>query len=57
MSCFFKPEKAARFSWYWNGIEISVCVCAGYYLRDRNAKTFNYKKQAYAVGLDKRFAV
>ncbi|WP_155806660.1 hypothetical protein [Photorhabdus temperata] len=55
MPCFFKPEKAARFSWHGNDIEISVC--AGYYLRDRNANTFNYKKQAYAVGLDKRFAV
>ncbi len=30
---------------------------AGYYPRDGDANTFNYKKETYTVGVDKRFAV
>ncbi|KMJ46109.1 membrane protein [Xenorhabdus khoisanae] len=41
--------------WHWD--KIGSGMYAGYYLRDGDANTFNYKKQTYTVGLDKRFAV
>ncbi|MBD2809502.1 porin [Xenorhabdus sp. Vera] len=41
--------------WHWD--KIGSGMYAGYYLRDGDANTFNYQKQTYTVGLDKRFAV
>lgn len=41
--------------WHWDRIESGMY--AGYYLRDGDANTFNYKKETYTVGVDKRFAV
>ncbi|OTA18329.1 hypothetical protein Xvie_00149 [Xenorhabdus vietnamensis] len=41
--------------WHWDKIESGMY--AGYYLRDGDSNTFNYKKQTYTVGLDKRFVV
>ncbi|MDE9466573.1 porin [Xenorhabdus bovienii] len=41
--------------WHWDKIESGMY--AGYYLRDGDANTFNYQKQTYTVGVDKRFAV
>ncbi len=41
--------------WHWD--KIGSGMYAGYYLRAGDANTFNYKKQTYTVGLDKRFAV
>lgn len=41
--------------WHWD--KLGSGMYAGYYLRDGDANTFNYKKQTYTVGLDKRFAV
>ncbi|MDX7987445.1 porin [Xenorhabdus sp. 12] len=41
--------------WHWD--QKGSGMYAGYYLRDGDANTFNYKKQTYTVGLDKRFAV
>ncbi|AOM41197.1 porin [Xenorhabdus hominickii] len=41
--------------WHWD--KIGSGMYAGYYLRDGDANTFNYKKQTYTVGLDKRFNV
>ncbi|MBI6549023.1 porin [Xenorhabdus lircayensis] len=41
--------------WHWD--KQGSGIYAGYYLRDGDAITFNYKKQTYTVGLDKRFAV
>ncbi|WP_319925780.1 porin [Xenorhabdus littoralis] len=41
--------------WHWD--KVGSGIYAGYYLRDGDANTFNYKKQTYTVGLDKRFAV
>ncbi|PHM66317.1 hypothetical protein Xsto_01249 [Xenorhabdus stockiae] len=41
--------------WHWDKIESGMY--AGYYLRDGDSNTFNYKKQTYTVGLDKRFSV
>ncbi|CCW32878.1 hypothetical protein ABLA30_06785 [Xenorhabdus nematophila] len=41
--------------WHWD--KIGSGIYAGYYLRDGDANTFNYKKQTMTVGIDKRFAV
>ncbi|CRL62527.1 porin [Proteus mirabilis] len=41
--------------WHWDRIESGMY--AGYYLRDGDANTYNYKKETYTVGVDKRFAV